>query len=184
MIIFMILYGSTKKFFLIYIFVLIHEMFHVAVAKAFGMKTDKIILSGLGANARIINFNNANMQKKFLILIAGPLSNLFLYLTFKFFFANKFCAATNIFLCIFNLLPVYPLDGGRIFLLALKKMFGLKANKFFICFNHLFIISFIFLGIFQFFIFMPNFSLFAIALYLTYVNKKSFMDLFCDLYLY
>lgn len=168
----------AEHFFCVWIFVVIHELSHVLVAKFFGLQIEKIIFSLIGAKAVIKNFNLTIAWKKFWILIAGPFANLFLAIIF--FSQNNFFVGANFSLFIFNLLPIYPLDGGRILILILKKFsagkkFFLKLNRFMIAILFLF-------GILQFILFFPNLSLLAIAIYLWRVNKLSAVNLIYELY--
>lgn len=113
---------------------LIHEYGHALTALYYGAKPE-INLEAFGGNAQYIN-HGISPKQEFIITINGPLlesvliiipyvllntgvihnthANHFLYLTMK----------INIFWCIFNLLPVYPLDGGHITKYLLESKLG------------------------------------------------------------
>lgn len=121
---------------LIYLIVLIvHEMAHAIVAKKLGylLKDIKIIPFGICLNISSLDLKPDDEIK---IAIAGPLINLILsiilvslwwFVPSLYNYTNIFCYA-NLITCVFNLIPAFPLDGGRIVLALLKKhMNGKKA---------------------------------------------------------
>lgn len=54
------------------------------------------------------------------MLLCGPFINLIFVLFFSFFIKEPLLAKINIYILIFNLLPVYPLDGSKLLLLFLS----------------------------------------------------------------
>ena len=99
-----------------FIAILIHELAHTYVAKKFNHSVDHVFLS-LFAGGAIINTTYSSYRDTILIVGAGPVSNLILALL-SFPFHNIPFMATffnvNIILFIFNMLPIFPMDGGRI----------------------------------------------------------------------
>ncbi len=99
----------------------LHELAHmwVAVNNGYSLKLIKLDMFGLS-----IELNEKIDDKdSFKINIAGPVLNLLLcvicmalywLIPISYFYLNTFCFS-NLILAIFNLLPVYPLDGGKIF---------------------------------------------------------------------
>src|SRR6202162_299737 len=105
--------------------VLFHELSHSVVALAYKIRVISIALFVFGGVARI-GREPAKAIQEFNIAIAGPLASLFLAagfysLTLFFPYAEMTGALavwlwqTNAALALFNLLPGFPLDGGRIF---------------------------------------------------------------------
>lgn len=100
--------------------VLLHEFGHAAVARLFGMKCYAIILFALGGVALIHGFNRKGTAwNQLAVALGGPLVNVLLavpLLCLAVWTQSPgwgFVAIANILMLAFNLLPVFPLDGGR-----------------------------------------------------------------------
>ena len=105
--------------------VLFHELSHSVVAQHYKIRVVSITLFIFGGVARIGRDPSKAIQE-FNIAIAGPLASGFLAGLFfgllQLFPSNQMVSAvstwlwtTNLLLAVFNLLPGFPLDGGRIF---------------------------------------------------------------------
>jgi len=105
--------------------VLFHELSHSLVARLYKIRVASITLFVFGGVARITKDAPTPLQE-FNIAIAGPTSSALLALGFfglkLLFSANEMANAlatwlawTNLLLAGFNLLPGFPLDGGRVF---------------------------------------------------------------------
>jgi Zn-dependent protease len=109
---------------------LAHEMAHSLVAKAYGRKVRSITLFALGGVSQIES-EASDANSEFWIAIVGPLASLVIGLTFLLIArafgwlsgrepGNPFMAVLlwlgyiNIMLAVFNMIPGYPLDGGRV----------------------------------------------------------------------
>ncbi len=124
--------------FIIFISLIVHEYGHGLVALYFD-GSPKIELHAFGGTT----YHNNNLTKKqdFLITLAGPLSESILiiipyyFLKFQIFhyhYANYFLFLTykiNLFWCLVNLIPIYPLDGGRLCKYLLSTKFGTKGDR-------------------------------------------------------
>lgn len=106
--------------------VLAHELTHSFVAQGLGMRVQSISLFIFGGVSNIIG-EAKSARDEFYISVVGPLSSLALAVLFGIAFlllraGNQQLAATlaylaliNGMLAVFNLIPGFPLDGGRVF---------------------------------------------------------------------
>ena len=121
-----------------FICVVLHELGHSLTAQRFGVRVPRILLLPIGGMAEFDRIPRKPSQE-LLITIAGPAVNfllagvLFLIVgsevdqnagapRYSFAFLLDQLWAANVFMGAFNLLPVFPMDGGRIFraFLAMK----------------------------------------------------------------
>jgi Zn-dependent protease len=127
--------------------VVLHELGHALAAKEYGIKTQDIILLPIGGVARLEKMPNQPIQELW-VALAGPAVNLgiaalcavFLWVTNTFTPTNELAITTgpfvkrvmgvNIFLILFNMIPAFPMDGGRVLraLLATRVAY-VKATK-------------------------------------------------------
>jgi Zn-dependent protease/CBS domain-containing protein len=103
---------------------LFHELSHSIVAKHYKIPVQSITLFVFGGLSRIAR-DPANAKQEFNVAIAGPLSSFFLagffWLLWRYVSAGEmvhtasyWLAWSNGLLALFNLLPGFPLDGGRV----------------------------------------------------------------------
>ena len=118
--------------FLLFVGVLLHEMAHSVVALRKGMKVNSITLFILGGASEIEDEVSPQPRDELPMAIAGPLMSLFIGLVSEgiayasltsipnpaiaglFFYIFGYLGLLNIILFAFNLLPAFPMDGGRI----------------------------------------------------------------------
>jgi Zn-dependent protease len=129
---------------IIFLCVVLHELAHSLVATFYGVRVREIELSPIGGLAKMDSMPEKPYQE-FVMALAGPLVNLIIavplgwvvllligsrsimslghliYLmskpSWQGFILNLF--ATNVLLALFNLLPAFPMDGGRVLRSAL-----------------------------------------------------------------
>ncbi len=103
--------------------ILIHEGFHIIASRIFGVALYAFRPSIVGIRARLKG--TLSYKKQVAVYMAGPFGN-FLIAVFlintKGFLINLFEA--NLAIGFFNLLPLYPLDGGQIFIIISYKLMG------------------------------------------------------------
>ncbi len=112
--------------------IIFHELFHSLVARKYGMPMKEITLFIFGGVANMED-EPPNAKAEFLMAIAGPLSSFALALgayglsrlailnlrLFPVFAVLSYLSWINVLLAIFNLVPAFPLDGGRVLRAAL-----------------------------------------------------------------
>lgn len=111
--------------------VLLHEIGHTLVARRYGIKTTEIVMYPIGGISR--PERQPKPAEEFWIALAGPTVNLLIAVALLGFVASQQgwvaleklkeptdanlaerVALGNLMLFLFNLLPAYPMDGGRI----------------------------------------------------------------------
>ena len=155
--------------------VTLHEFGHALMAKRFGINTKDIVLSPIGGIARLDSIPN-NPSQEFKIAIAGPAVNVGIALAlspyFLFFpFSNLMTffgeidinyqpslleifipglIGMNLILAVFNMLPAFPMDGGRVFRALLStKLSRLLATRIATVVGQLFAVGLVIWGFYQ-----------------------------------
>jgi len=107
--------------------ILFHELSHSIVARKFGLQMKGITLFIFGGVAEMDD-EPESAKVEFLMAVAGPISSIFLAVFLFGLYLLGFIirlpvsvsgvfgylAAMNVMLAVFNLVPAFPLDGGRI----------------------------------------------------------------------
>jgi len=118
----------------ILIIVLLHEGVHCLVSYSYHIQISEIQLFPFGGVVKAEDELGIEPMKEVMIAIAGPLFNFALFLVlflvktiFKYDFEGlDFIMRVNIVIGSFNLLPIIPLDGGRVMRATLAHWLGLK----------------------------------------------------------
>lgn len=117
--------------------ILLHEGSHVIVSMMFGQSPSSVELTPLGAVMRLEDEGRLRFLPRLLMLLAGPAATLILsWAAVQLTLHGALSAETgrllfmgNLSILILNLLPVLPLDGGRILSLVLEKLLPLQICR-------------------------------------------------------
>ena len=152
----------------LFVCVVLHELGHSLIAIRLGGEVSSISLLPIGGMAHMAKMPESP-REEFLVSAAGPLVNviiaalLWLYMLFlhpvsfddmsfeSINLANfpLMLMAANLFIVVFNLIPAFPMDGGRLFRSALSVRMGrLKATRIAKDIGQVFAILFIISGLF------------------------------------
>lgn len=134
--------GAVISVVLIFASVLLHELGHTVAALAFGCRVRDITLTFIGGRATLLEMPR-DSWREFVVAVAGPLVSLALWLVPSYFVWTGivtegtlfnllffvFLPSVNRMLFLFNLIPAFPMDGGRIFRSILAGFIGkLRAS--------------------------------------------------------
>jgi Zn-dependent protease/CBS domain-containing protein len=132
---------------LLFACVVAHEFGHIFTARAFGVSTPDVTLLPIGGVARLERIPEAPYEE-FLVAIAGPLVNVAITIALIAVAGAQVnigdlyavespdasmidrLAAVNLFLAVFNMIPAFPMDGGRVLRALLAARLGfVRATK-------------------------------------------------------
>ena len=181
----------------IFVTVFLHELGHALAAKRYNIKTKDITLLPIGGLARLESIPE-KPKEEFVVAIAGPAVNIGLAIITGFFitipdvkdltiqltgginngnfFLNFFIV--NIWLALFNMIPAFPMDGGRVLraLLAMKFERHIATNIA-ARIGQFLAIGFVFVGFFSnpFLVFIGLFIFLGAQAEAQYTQKKSML---------
>lgn len=172
-----IAFRRINQFFLVILAVTAHEFAHAAVALTFGRKTESVLITPIGESARILGFETLSVPRKTAVLLAGPAFNIITALAIRFFFmGNEHVEALmriSAVIGVFNLLPVYPMDGGRLLFAYLGNRLGILNAAFVAKYiSKLGTAVFFATGFIQLVLFPLNMSLLAVGVFLALISKR------------
>ena len=182
----------------IFVCVVLHELGHALTAKRYGCKTQDITLLPIGGIARMEKLPEQPAQE-LAVALAGPFVNVLIALLLlplirqhlnsggldvvtptinnTNFLLNLFLV--NVSLAVFNLLPAFPMDGGRVLRALLSFWIDrVKATRIAGSIGQLMAIGFILLGLFYnpFLVFIGLFIILGAQTEMAYTESKSLLS--------
>lgn len=129
------------------IFAIIHELGHLLMGLILGFKTEEIKLSPVGIQIKFkvsseeynikINKGTPLCIKRAIIALAGPITNFIIAviviilgkinINLQSTYMYQILIYSNFLIAMFNLIPIYPMDGGRVLNEIIKLFFGNKV---------------------------------------------------------
>ncbi|MBR2860958.1 MAG: site-2 protease family protein [Clostridia bacterium] len=129
-----ILSGNASAGLTLFLVLLLHELAHGIIANLLGMKTESITFYLFGGEAEIRGIGD-NFAQEGIVAAIGPIASVLTGFLWQKMSQSGIAPPWEDFvqysyaIGVFNLLPVYPLDGGRILCAGLKGALGEKRGK-------------------------------------------------------
>lgn len=120
--------GRFLEIVTLFVLVIIHEMGHVTSAWSLGWRIRTLELLPFGGVVKTDEWESVPVHEELIVALAGPFHNVMMILAAAFFAWTgwwdeewtRYFIHLNAILIGFNLLPIYPLDGGRV----MQALFG------------------------------------------------------------
>ncbi len=164
--------GYHHLFFVSYLSAALHELAHISCACFLKIGIDRVNIYPFGISARLSSVYIQSAEKEFIVAISGPFCSLILFWLFSFLYTLYgqalllYSADTNLALCIINLIPSLPLDGGRMLKALLTSRFGvIRSYNLMLKFSRI-IVLIIIISAIIFLTTTQNFSLILISAFL------------------
>lgn len=159
-------WGKLETLFICYMFIIMHELSHMVVALLLKIDIEEISFMPVGVNAKYLG--RISPLKELIISISGPIGTLI----FAFLYNNKIYYLINICIVIFNMIPIYPLDGGRVLRVLLKFILGDKIGQNISTYlTNILVIIFLLVGIFIA-AYYKNFFFLIVSIYIYRISKN------------
>lgn len=121
-----------KEMMMLLLIIFIHEMGHAVCAQYFNWRIKSIGLLPFGGNLETEEYGNKSLKEDMLVVLAGPVQHIWLigisYLLYSLSVISYDTHQTffymNILLVLFNLLPIWPLDGGRLLFIGMARFYS------------------------------------------------------------
>lgn len=164
-----VLLNNIDTYIIFLIFIIIHEMSHLTVAILIGAVPKKISVNPFGVSLELYSYEKIDFWGRIFFFSIGPFTNFIIAIISFFLKFNDLIIYTNLAILCFNVLPILPLDGGKILKEILNKFIGnnrsieytLLVSKIFLCiFTYLYSI---------FIILIKNVYILLLILYLWYL---------------
>lgn len=183
---------------ILFAFVIMHEYGHALTARRFGVATRDIIISPIGGVARLERMP-AKASQELWVALAGPMVNVVLAMLFIAAYLIAFgqkmpelaggivlnsasgylanLIYINIALVVFNMVPAFPMDGGRVLrsLLSMGLKNRLKATKWASIIGQIFAVIFVIGGIY-----MDHFVIIFIGIFVFVTAGQEFRQVFLE----
>jgi len=158
--------ASFKNFFFFLSIIIIHELGHVFMGLILGWKLDKICLYPYGGITKFDEDINRRLVEELLVLLGGSLFQIIYLIIGYYLYDSHLFNYYNLSILIFNLLPIYPLDGGKILNIIFSYYLSFRKSYYLSIIVSL-IISFLFIIFFS----LNNYTFNIILMFLIVISK-------------
>lgn len=177
--------GNIRDFLFFSLLIIVHEMGHVIFGVLFGWKIDKIVILPFGGLTVFNTLINTSLFSQFVVAVMGPVFQITFYFIFSFFCHSNRFHFFNCILLIFNLIPIFPLDGAKVLNVFFNLVFPFKFSHLFSLFvSFILIIVLFFLIDFNLFFYLSLCFLFFSGVRELFLHKAIFNKFLFERYVY
>lgn len=172
--------GYFREMIIVYVILFVHEFGHFFLMKYYKIHVNSITMFPYGGMIKSTMLINTNSMKVLIISLGGVLSQLLLWIIIYIFYKLSIINCYyydiffkyNLYLILFNLIPLYPLDGFKILNSILELFISFKSSIIISL-----IINLVFLIIFFVYLYINRISNYIIIIFLLFSLIKYFKDL-------
>lgn len=183
--------NKIRAFSIIFTFILVHEIAHLLTGILLGLKPKKILFAIAGFSIEFEERNVKNyllkskkrIKNNIIIDLGGPAINFLLAIVFLFMKIPDFVYA-NLIIFLINILPIVPLDGGRILrnILMYKYTFKTVNNVMIEISKYNLIILTLLSSMIIVYLQNPAIAIFILYLWILYIKEKHNSNMIKNMY--
>ncbi|WP_083426306.1 M50 family metallopeptidase [Thermoactinomyces sp. DSM 45891] len=114
--------GHWIEILTLFVVIVIHELGHITAAWSFGWRIRSMEILPFGGVAKMDEWGTVPNREEIVVALAGPFHHVWMVLISVLFYQagwwtkewTLYFIEGNLWIATFNLLPIYPLDGGRV----------------------------------------------------------------------
>src|SRR5699024_4058532 len=168
--------GTFVQLFILFAIILIHEIGHYTLANHYQWHIQSIVLWVFGGVMKTTEATNRPIKEDIIVTVAGPLQHIWMFAviygcSFMDIIPTSLVQTAfyfNYLLLLFNLLPIYPLDGGKLLFYILSLFLPYKKSH-----HYTYRFSLLACILLVLFLFFNLFTLFVVLL-LTYKKTNQY----------
>lgn len=127
-----IITSHFNELFLLLLIIFVHEIGHAVAAQFFSWRIKSIVLLPFGGVAEMDEHGNRPLKEELMVILAGPIQHVWMiavaFLCFEWQLVTpeffSLFVQYNLMILLFNLLPIWPLDGGKLVFLYLSYFYA------------------------------------------------------------
>ena len=108
--------------------IIVHEFGHILTGLYFKWDIDRIIILPFGCLTKFNIDINTKLKEEFIVSISGIIFQYIFFIIISKFTTYYYFSYINYFLIIFNMIPIYPLDGSKILSILLNKITNFHSS--------------------------------------------------------
>lgn len=166
----------------LFVVIVIHELGHLAAAWSFGWRIRSMEILPFGGVAKMDEWGTVPNREELVVALAGPFHHIWMVLFSVLFYQagwwtkewTNYFIEGNLWIACFNLLPIFPLDGGRLLQVGLTYLFPYRIAISITLWWSMVVASMLLITSFLLPGSLVHLPLFSIAIFLLYSNVISY----------